>query len=382
MARHIVLFVLTFLSVSITASLFFVGRAGNLEQEEMGVWIALLDLVLWEGVLFAFLLLSFLGVHEFGHYFAAVRHRIDTSLPYFIPAPLLFIGTFGAVIRIRERIENTRKLFDVGVSGPIAGFVVALFVLMIGFFTLPGPEYLAGVPGHEATMQHIEEHGTFPDEPLEENDMPFVYALGNTLLFQFLASLFDEVPPMWEVYHYPFLFAGWLGLFFTALNLMPVGQLDGGHILYSLLGYRKHRFFARIFFGLMVTVSGAGAMPYLHMILQGYDTDLGLLSWMIWGTVAFLMLRKGFNQDPNWYFPGFLFSLAGSMTLAFLFTGLEGPNGFTPWVIWCFFILFLAGIEHPPVMKEEPLTPGRKILGWTSIVIFFLCMTPTPITIL
>src|SRR5690625_7432967 len=98
-----------------------------------------------ESALFATLLLAFLGVHEFGHYFAAVRHNVKVTLPYFIPVPL-GIGTLGAVIRFEERIRRTKQLFDIGIAGPVAGFVVALTALLSGFFTLPGPsdfEYFA-----------------------------------------------------------------------------------------------------------------------------------------------------------------------------------------------------------------------------------------------
>src|SRR5690625_7558473 len=117
-----------------------------------------------EGALFATLLLAFLGVHEFGHYFAAVRHNVKVTLPYFIPVPL-GIGTLGAVTRIEEWIRRTKQLFDIGIAGPVAGFVVALTVLPIAFFTLPEPSYLQNFAGHEVAAEHIAQTGAYPEPP-------------------------------------------------------------------------------------------------------------------------------------------------------------------------------------------------------------------------
>ena len=183
----------------------------------------------------------------------------------------------------KEPVSDSRKLFDIGIAGPIAGFVVSLTVLLIGFATLPGPEFIMNFPGHEDVKAYVAEHNAWPDEPLPDAQGELL-VLGNTLLYSFLASFFENAPPMWEMYHYPFLFAGWLGLFFTALNLMPVGQLDGGHIMYCLIGYRKHRIFARVFFITLVTLGGVGAVPVLHMLLESYDNHFATLSWSVMGT--------------------------------------------------------------------------------------------------
>src|SRR5699024_3178680 len=150
----------------------------------------------------AALLLAFLGVHEFGHYFAAYFHKIRVTLPYFIPLPL-GIGTLGAVIRIKQRIKHSHEMFDVGAAGPIAGFVIALGVLLYGLFTLPSPEYLFNFAGHEATKQYIALHGSFsPHPPGPATGGALV--IGHTLLYSFLTMFFSHVPPMWEMYHYPF----------------------------------------------------------------------------------------------------------------------------------------------------------------------------------
>ncbi|HCT53131.1 MAG TPA: site-2 protease family protein, partial [Balneola sp.] len=226
--KHLALFVLTFISVSVVSSI-FVGLGNGISTIGPLVLPGTEDLL--RGALFASLLLSFLTFHEFGHYFAAVYHNIKVSLPYYIPLPV-GIGTLGAVIRIKEKIHQTKKLFDIGIAGPIAGFIVSLIVLIVGFATLPEPSHVQNFGGHEELKAYVAQTGEYPTEILSQ-DEGTVLIFGNTILYGFLASLFDNVPPLWEMYHYPWLLAGWFGLFFTALNLMPVGQLDGGHILYS-----------------------------------------------------------------------------------------------------------------------------------------------------
>lgn len=381
--RHSLLFVLTFISTSLAGAL-FVGHTADIPDDFVLFsgegFHFFMGMVLWEGVLFASLLLGFLAVHEFGHYFAAMRHRIRASLPYFIPFPISPIGTLGAVIRIRSPIQNSRHMFDVGASGPIAGFVIALLILLYGFATLPGPEYLQNFAGHESLNRYVEEQGTFPDEPLSPgyNTEPDVMTLGNTFLFSFIASFFDDVPPMWELYHYPFLFAGWLGLFFTALNLLPVGQLDGGHILYTLIGYRRHRLAARCFFIIVMILAGLGAIPLIKVLIENLAVPQALTAWIIWALFSLLLITRGFRNDILWVLPSWGLILLMNYVLLVAFD----PNvfsGFTIWIFWALFIVFLVKIEHPPVAFEEPLTPGRKILGWICMVIFILCISPNPI---
>ena len=152
---HLLLFVLT-LGSTVYAGALWVNR--TLYYEAQGESISLLfmsvpEAWLIDGLRYAIPLLGFLTVHEFGHYFAARHHHVNTSLPYYIPFPFNGIGNFGAVISIREAIPSTRTLFDIGVAGPLAGFVVALGALLYGFVTLPPPEYLLDLPGHEALKE-------------------------------------------------------------------------------------------------------------------------------------------------------------------------------------------------------------------------------------
>lgn len=370
-AKHTGLFVLTFLCVAL-AGAGFVGFDASLFPVAMP---SLSDF--WRGALFAGLLLGFLAVHEFGHYFAAYYHKIRVTLPYFIPIPL-GIGTLGAVIRIKEKINHSHKMFDVGVAGPLAGFVVSLGVLLFGFATLPDPSYILNFEGHEAVKEYVRANGVFPTMPPGDAPEGGTMIIGNTLLYGFLAQFFQNVPPMWEMYHYPFLFAGWLGLFFTALNLFPVGQLDGGHILYSLIGYKKHRLVARIFFAILITLAGIQAIPSIHLMLGSWDPT-GMLSLFIWVATLFLLLRKAYNGDHTWIAPVLIASLAISVGYLFFVVGNISTPGSLIWVVWSFFLAFLVGVEHPPALYEKPLDPTRKYLGWASMAIFVLCISPNPI---
>ncbi len=375
--KHLGLFILTFICVTVVGSV-FVGYGG--EVTFLGPLGLPGETDLWRGALFACLLLGFLTFHEFGHYFAAVYHNIRVSLPYYIPIPV-GIGTLGAVIRIKEKIHQTKKLFDVGVAGPIAGFMVALVILLIGFATLPEPSYVENFAGHEELKAYVAEHGTFPDYITDRVEEGQVLLVGETLLYSFLASFFDNVPPMWEMYHYPFLFAGWLGLFFTALNLMPVGQLDGGHILYSLLGYRNHRNFARVFYTFISVLAGIESVPFIHDMLGPYDTGFGALSWILWGIVLFSLMNAAFKGDMNWIYIMLPASLIASGSYIYLIAGPENIVSSSLWFVWLLFITFLVKVDHPPVTFYKPLSTGRKVIGWLSMLIFILCISLNPLSL-
>jgi membrane-associated protease RseP (regulator of RpoE activity) len=165
-------------------------------------------------LLFSFAVLTILAAHEFGHYVQCRRYNVDATLPYFIPAPPIFLsGTFGAVIRIREAFPSKRALFDIGVSGPIAGFVALLPFLWFGI--------------------HMSK--VVPAGPHEN-----VLILGDPLIVKAVVWLtFGSLPDTLTVLVHPFAFAAWWGLLATALNLLPFGQFDGGHISYALLGRRS-----------------------------------------------------------------------------------------------------------------------------------------------
>jgi Zn-dependent protease len=379
---HLLLFLLTLVS-TIYAGGQWVNRV--LYYEAQGETLSLLFTTVpmgWvvDGLRYAIPLLGFLTVHEFGHYFAARYHRVSTSLPYYIPFPFNGIGNFGAVISIRQAIPSTRKLFDIGVAGPLAGFVVSLGVLIYGFATLPPPEYLLDLTGHEALKTHIQQYGTFPATPPEPSSGALVIVVGQTPLFWLLSQFFAHVPPMYEVYHYPVLFAGWLGLFFTALNLLPVGQLDGGHVLYALLGSTWHRRLAQAFVFLLLLSGGIGFIDEMRPALYDMGALWGRASWLILASIYYGYLYRILDTHRT--------RLA---TLLALMAGVGGATaigpavtayGYTGWLVWTLLIVFLVRVEHPPVMHEQSLTPTRRVLGYLAIAIFVLCFSIRPLSVL
>ncbi|MBT8401313.1 MAG: site-2 protease family protein, partial [Rhodothermia bacterium] len=150
-----------------------------------------------DGLRFALPLMLFLTVHEFGHYFAARHHEVRVSLPYYIPLPLFGIGTLGAVIRIREQVPSMRTLFDIGVAGPVAGFVAALAILVATLATLPPPDYLLDLEGHIALKRHITSTGGFPDQMPEPvgTDQAVTIVVGQTLLYWAMTAVVPDAPP-------------------------------------------------------------------------------------------------------------------------------------------------------------------------------------------
>ena len=200
---------------------------------------------LLHGLPFSLTLMSILLAHEFGHFFAAMYHRVDASLPFFLPSP--FLGTFGAFIKVRSPIYTKRVLFDIGVSGPIAGFVFLLPALAIGLAfskvipgIVPQGSFQFGVSGIERLLERL----IFPG------------AAAN------------------DIYLHPVARAAWVGVFTTALNLLPIGQLDGGHILYAFFPQR-HRLISRI------------VALCLFPLAYFYQW----LGWAIWGVVMLWLGR-------------------------------------------------------------------------------------------
>ena len=251
---NLILFILTILTTTLTGSMLI----GNNPFSTLTG--------LFEGIPYAIAILCILGAHEMGHYLYAKRYRIYATLPYFIPffIPGFSIGTLGAFIKMRSPIPDKKALFDVGVAGPIAGFIVSLFFLFLGFSMLPDIE------GVKEYITQIHEWSMTGENAL---------TLGNPLLFEFIRNIMDgEHLPMYEVYHYPYIFAGWIGLFVTSLNLMPIGQLDGGHISYALLGDRAK----------YVAIGAFIALALLNF----YS-----LNWILWTILILLVIR--FKHPPT-----------------------------------------------------------------------------------
>lgn len=296
---NLVLFVATVLSMFLTGAAY--SRA---IPEGSG----LLGLVrtLPHGWRFAVPLLAILLTHEFGHFFAARYHRVDASLPYFIPLPLLSpFGTMGAIISMRGRIRSRNALLDIGASGPLAGLCVAIPVLVVG---------LMGSPVEAISSPGIQE--------------------GQSLLYIALKRvILGPIPPGHDVFLNPVAFAGWSGLFVTALNLIPIGQLDGGHIAYALFGPRQNRYAHALHWGLL-------GMFALNLV-------------MFAAPIVQSGSRDGFGQ-----------AFANSMF----------------WLTWFVLLHMLkrvSGRDHPPTEPGE-LSPLRRSIAVVSLVFFVLLFMPTP----
>jgi membrane-associated protease RseP (regulator of RpoE activity) len=198
------------------------------------------------GLWYSATILAILGCHEMGHYVACRYYRVDASLPFFLPAPLPLTGTLGAFIRIRARIPSRTALFDIGLSGPIAGFVVAVPALFIGLA-------LSAVERLPENFEGVE--------------------LGEPLLFRAAAWLvWGDVGDGMSINMHPMAFAAWFGLLATALNLFPIGQLDGGHVTYAVLGRRS-------------TV-----ITLLMIVVAVALTTFVSSSWMVWTILMVVML--------------------------------------------------------------------------------------------
>lgn len=268
---NLVLFILTIISVLFAGSVM-----------EPGV-TDVSDIVLWKGWKFASSLLLILGAHELGHYFAARYHKVDVTLPYFIPLPNL-IGTMGAFIQLREPMKSRNVLFDVGVAGPLAGLVFAVPILIFGLAT---------------SDIHVAES---TDGLIREGNSLLYAALKYTVFGKFLPDGNEDVLIN------QFAFAGWTGLLVTAINLIPIGQLDGGHVMYSLVGRHARR-----------------------------------LYWPLMGIMLYLTIYVTFL-----------------------------------WAIFTFLLLILGRLYAVPLNDVTPLSPGRRILGITTLIIFVLIFVPNP----
>lgn len=383
---HALLFALT-AATTVWAGGMWAGRAALWEAQGLALYLD--PVFLADGLRYAIPFLAFLTVHEFGHYVAARRHRVDVSLPYFIPLPpglpILNIGTLGAVIRIRQLIPHTRQLFDIGVAGPLAGFVVALAALLYAVATLPPITYVFDLgPGHEALQAYVRETGRWPAEPGRDAFGFGPVAVGDTPLFVALRALVPDLPPAWELYHYPVLFAGWLGLFFTALNLLPVGQLDGGHLTYALFGRRWHGRIARATVWLLLASGALGTVADTGPLLALLAEEMGWPGWagpaLAWLGVALLtrwLLHRAFPETVHaalaWV------ALLTAVALAERVGGVASAVGWSGWLLWGALLVLVVKVDHPPALIEAPLSRGRRVLGYLTLAILLLCFSPRPI---
>jgi membrane-associated protease RseP (regulator of RpoE activity) len=245
--------------------------------------------VLMPGLKFSISLMAILTAHEFGHYLFCRHYGVNATLPFFIPQPPgLLPGTFGAFIKMKSPVPSRRALFDIGLAGPLAGFAVVIPLAFAGVLTL---RQFPGSVGGGITFH-------------------------DPLLFRLIASVFRinlEIPALVN----PYYLAAWVGLLVTALNLMPVGQLDGGHGTFSVFGQRAHWWIGRVAFASMALISILG-----------------------------------------WWWHG---SFSGFVYVALLAVMLR--------------------VRHPPPENMEPLGTARVVIGIVTLIVFVLCFLPFPITI-
>jgi membrane-associated protease RseP (regulator of RpoE activity) len=281
---HLALFVVTLFTTTVVgtglARSFQANRPVDLDQD----FTVLLQIpahprILLDGLPFSLTLLTILLAHELGHYITCLRYGINASLPYFLPAPTL-IGTLGAFIRIRSPIYTRRALFDVGVAGPLAGFAVLLPALVLGL------------------LQSKILHGV-------ANRGDFVF--GTPLALRFLEWVFFHGVSVADINLHPVARAAWVGLLATALNLLPIGQLDGGHILYSFFG-QTHKFLSRLFVAALVPIGIFFSWSWLlwavllavfglrHPVIYD-DSELGSTRLKI-GWLALVLLVLSFTLTP------------------------------------------------------------------------------------
>jgi membrane-associated protease RseP (regulator of RpoE activity) len=312
--KHLVWFLITFITTTLTGVLPLLSFGDSLEAQlpESQTWIDAFQQIaqlpslyfqtigklilslpshpaaLLEGLSYSVSLLFILICHEFGHYIACRIYKIDASLPYFLPSPpLIGIGTFGAFIRIREPLPSRRAVFDIGVAGPIAGFIALIPIAIVGVYLtepLP-PDFKAGLVFNDPLLMRL-----------------IAWFMG--------VDLANSMGG-------PFYFSAWLGLIVTSLNLIPAGQLDGGHAVYAVFGERLHAVIAKIAFAAMFVLTVLG-MIFFH-------SPSGLLFLVI----LIIMLRIG----------------------------------------------------HPEPYDNTPLDRKRRLVAAFTLLIFILSFTPFPVQI-
>ena len=316
--------------------------------------------------------LSFIGiltVHEFGHYFMARYHGVKSSLPYYIPLPPfpLSIGTMGAIIRLRQRVPSNIQNFDIGIAGPLAGFVLAIMILFYGFTHLPEPSYIYQIhPEYEAYGDTYADQAYVPKEGMID------IVVGKNLLFMFFEKFVadpERMPNPHELMHYPLLFAGFLALVFTSLNLLPIGQLDGGHVLYGLMGYKRHKQIASMIFIAFIFYAGLGLLRPSDPV---DDLVIYIPMYIFFLYLCFQGLKLA-RRDAIMY--AFLV-FASQFVMVWMFPTVQGYSG---WLLFAFMLGRFLGIDHPPCLIEVPLDPMRRWLGWLAVVIFVINFTPAPL---
>ena len=372
------LFLLTFFTPTAAGAEWVTGRS-LLDPEQGLARPGLSWSDFWSGLHYSVPFLTILTVHEFGHYFVARANRVRVTLPYYLP--LWFgigqtFGTLGAFIRIQEYIRSRKKYFDIGLAGPLAGFVVALGVLWYGFTHLPPLEYVFSI--HPEYRQYGAAYGDYAYAKMPPG---VLMTFGDNLLFWFFKTYVADparMPHPYEIIHYPYLLAGYFSLFFTALNLIPIGQLDGGHVLYGLIGRRAFNVVAPVLFVSFTFYSGIGLFRPSDFALANDTLFLEQLGKLfVYVFVLYLSFLR-LNHSRMTALMTALGVVAGQFLLSIMRPEWEGYPGF---LLFIFVLGRFLGIYHPATEENEPLDTRRKVLGWLALLIFVLCFSPKPFII-
>ncbi len=270
---NLLLFILTLVSVWVTGGLYALGA------DFEGFTLESFQAILVEGWPFAISIIAILGAHEMGHYFMGRKHKVNVSLPYFIPLPIISpFGTMGAFINMKSVPKNQKQLFDIGVAGPLAGLIVAVPVLLIGLVlseVQPLPTILPEGVGFQIEGNSI--LYLFSKYLVFGSLLPHPASYGEITPFLYWIKYFFTGRPLplggFDVMLHQVAWAGWAGILVTALNLIPVGQLDGGHILNALLGGKNAKKIVPLIIGLMVLLGFAWS------------------GWWLWAAIIFFMSR-------------------------------------------------------------------------------------------
>lgn len=330
-----------------------------------------------DGLAFSLPLLLFLTTHEMGHYLMAVRYKVQVSWPFYIPMWLGFIpggiltgiGTLGAFIQLRSRPITTRQYFDIGIAGPLAGFVVALVLLTIGFTTLPPIDYVFSIHPEFAQWG-----ADFTKYAYEQPNL----RIGDNLIMLFFKEYVADparVPNGYEIAHYPMIFAGYVGLLVTSINLLPFGQLDGGHVMYGLLGAERCQTLKYYMLHVAVFLAGLGQTSVI--LDAGPEAGMSLFNNLLLLGVYYIMFQKLWGTRDQ-ALASALGIFAIQYALAYFYPTLVG---FNTYMLFLLIVARFLGLDHPRAAIEQELDTKRKVLGILSLVIFILCFTPYPFEI-
>ena len=319
-----------------TATTFVSGLFLSGEHASTMAWLL-------EAFTFPAALLSILLAHELGHFLACYRYGLDATLPLFIPGPPfpIGVGTFGAFIRIRSPIHQRRQLLEVGAAGPLAGMLLAIPLTVLGLM-----------------------HSRVVTAAPSALDLQF----GESLLFYGLRVLVvGATAPDQAVLLHPIALAGWLGLFVTSLNLIPAGQLDGGHILQALFG-RRQRWISRGVFLILVWWGVFGGLQFKSW--WQVPLVVALAGWAL--VLCSRPSRRKLDRNI------FLALLAGYILMEIQ---LEINSGSSVWLVWGL-LVYLFGLDHPPVRDaEQPLNAWRRAVGLVCLLVFIGTFLPLPIQV-